>query len=77
MESGIIFASLLTSAKDGSELSASRPGLFNPGEIAPVPIYSCLGGPQSRSEQHGEENNLPHSVNRTPAFHPIARGYID
>jgi hypothetical protein len=45
----------LTSALDGGEWSASRPGRFTPRERAP--LDRRLGGPQSRSGCGGEEKN--------------------
>jgi hypothetical protein len=48
----------LTSALDGGEWSASRPGRFTPWETAPwYPLYRRLGGPQSRSGSSGQEKN--------------------
>jgi hypothetical protein len=46
----------LTSALDGNEWLASRPGRFTPGAISHrYPLDRRLGGPRSRS---GEEKNL-------------------
>jgi hypothetical protein len=48
--------SFLTSALDGGEWSASRPGRALPrGKDPRYPLYRRLGGPQSRSEHVGEE----------------------
>jgi hypothetical protein len=52
----------LTSALDGGERSASRPGRFTPRERPPPPPASYLsdrrmGGPQSRSGHGVEEKN--------------------
>jgi hypothetical protein len=47
--------SLLTSALEGGEWSASRPGRpLPPGKEPPrYPLYRRLGGPQSRSGRRG------------------------
>jgi hypothetical protein len=46
--------SFLTSALDGGEWSASRPGRANPrGKDRRYPMYRRLGGPQSRSGRRG------------------------
>jgi hypothetical protein len=45
----------LTSALFGGERSASRPRHFTPGKNSREPLDRVLGGPQSRSGQHGEE----------------------
>jgi hypothetical protein len=42
---------------DESEWSASRFGLFTPGEKPPVPLNGRQGGPQSRSGRGGKEKN--------------------
>jgi hypothetical protein len=56
--SGGIAPRNLTSALDGGEWSASRPGRFCTRERAPwYPLVRGLGGPQSRSERGGEEKN--------------------
>jgi hypothetical protein len=48
----------LTSALDGGEWSASRPGRFTPREMSPwYPLDRRLDGPQSRSGCGGEEKN--------------------
>jgi hypothetical protein len=48
----------LTSALDGGEWSASRPGRFTPRERAPwYPLDRRLGGLQSRSGRGGDEKN--------------------
>jgi hypothetical protein len=61
----------LTSALDGGEWSASRPGCFTPTERAPGTHWiRDLGEPQRRSERGSEENNsqppLRKSNPRTP-----------
>jgi hypothetical protein len=48
----------LTSALDGGEWSASRPGRFIPKGKSPwYPLDERLGGPQSGSGRGGEEKN--------------------
>jgi hypothetical protein len=48
----------LTSALDGGEWSASRPGRFTPQGMNPWYLLDrMLGGPQSRSGCGGEEKN--------------------
>jgi hypothetical protein len=48
----------LTSALDGGELSASRPGRFTSQGKSPwYPLDRRLGEPQSRSGRGGEEKN--------------------
>lgn len=50
----------LTSALDGGEWSAFRPGRFIPGERTPVPINRRLGGPQWLCGSfRAEEKHLP------------------
>jgi hypothetical protein len=49
----------LTSALDGGEWSASRPGRFTPQGKSPwYPWDRRLGGPQSRSERGDESQGL-------------------
>jgi hypothetical protein len=49
----------LTSALDGGEWSASRPGRFTPGgKSLRYPLERRLDGPQSWSERYGDERNL-------------------
>jgi hypothetical protein len=49
----------LISSPDGREWSASRPGRFlPPGKSSRYPLYSRLGGRQSRSGRSGEEKIL-------------------
>jgi hypothetical protein len=51
----------LTSALDGGEWSASRPGRFTPqGKITSYPLDRRVGGPQSRSGRGGKEKNFQH-----------------
>jgi hypothetical protein len=69
----------LTSALDGGEWSASRPGRFAPQGKSPwYPLDRRLGGPQSRAGRGGEEKNSrsppriepknPDSPARSPAL---------
>jgi hypothetical protein len=46
--------------------------LYPRGNRPRYPLYRRLGGPQSRSERHGEEKNLASAGNRTPAVQPVA-----
>jgi hypothetical protein len=48
----------LTSALDGYEWSASRPGHFTPREEPRVPWHRRLGEPQSRPGCGGEDKNF-------------------
>jgi hypothetical protein len=67
----------LTSAIDGGELSASRPGCFTPRERAPG-THSIGGwvGPQSRSGRGGEEKNSQLLSEIEPAIiQPVAQCY--
>jgi hypothetical protein len=50
---GGIASSFLTSAIDGGEYSASRPG-----KSLRYPLYGRLGGLQSGSERRGEDKNI-------------------
>jgi hypothetical protein len=56
----------LTSALVEGEWSASRPGRFTPEKSPRYPLYRRLGGPQSRSGQHGEVKILDSTGTRTP-----------
>jgi hypothetical protein len=57
--SGDIALRILTSALEGGERSASRPGLFTPRKRTPwYPLDKRLGGPQSQSGGGGEEENF-------------------
>jgi hypothetical protein len=64
--SGGMAPTFMTSALDGGQWSASRPGLFILGERAPVTHW--FGG---RLGPREEKNRVP-SWNRTPADPPIA-----
>jgi hypothetical protein len=76
--SGGIAPPFLTSALDGDEWSASRPGRFTlRGNCPRYPLDRRLGGPQSRSGHYGEEKNLTPAGNRTPVVQPIACRYTD
>jgi hypothetical protein len=56
----------LTSALDGGEWSASRPGRCTPGKRAPrYPFDRKLGGPQNRAGRHGEEKSPTPTGTRT------------
>jgi len=48
----------LTSALDGGEWSASRPGLFTPGKEPWYSLVRRLGGAQSCSQRGAEEKNF-------------------
>jgi hypothetical protein len=59
----------LTSAQDGSEWSASRPGRFTPR----YPLNRMLCGPQSRLDALARKNKiLAPARNRTPVVQPVA-----
>jgi hypothetical protein len=56
--SGGIAPRIVTSAIDGGEWSASRPGRFiSQGKSPWYPLDRMVGGPQSRSGRGGEEKN--------------------
>jgi hypothetical protein len=62
----------LTSALDGGECSASRPGRLYPRGKRPwYPLDRRLGGPQSRSGRGGEEKNSQLLLGLEPRNHPI------
>jgi hypothetical protein len=61
----VYFHIFLASALVGGEWSASPPGRFTPGKEPPVPLDRRLGGPQSQSEQRGEEIILDPTGTRT------------
>jgi hypothetical protein len=73
--SGGIAPTLLTSALDGGERSASLPGLFTSGESAPSIhwIGRRPGGPQSRSGRCEEKKNLSLPGIEPLAAQPVAR----
>jgi hypothetical protein len=63
----------LTSALDGGEWLASRPGRFDPGEMVRGTHWiGGWGGPQSRSESSGEvKSTFPAPTrNRSPVVQP-------
>jgi hypothetical protein len=64
----------LTSALAGGEWTASRTGLFTPGEKPRYPLARRLGGPQSRSGRRGEEKILEKffTFRETPNFIPCS-----
>jgi hypothetical protein len=65
----------LTSAIDGGEWSALRPGRFTPRKESLVPK---LDGPQSRSGRGGEKKNSQPPPGIEPPFvQPIAQRYTD
>jgi hypothetical protein len=67
----------LTSALDGGEWSASRPGRFIPSERAPwYQLDRRLGGPQSPSGRGGGEKNAqPLPELKPPIIQPVAQHY--
>jgi hypothetical protein len=70
--------SFTTSALDEGEWSASRPGRDLPPAKRPrYPLYSRLGGPQSRSGHRLEEKSSVPAGDRTPIFQSVARHYTD
>jgi hypothetical protein len=60
----------LTSALDGSEWSASRPGRFPPRENPRYLLDRGLGGPQSQSGHGGEGKNSQPLPGLKPPNHP-------
>jgi hypothetical protein len=56
--SGGIAPSFLTSALDGDEWAASRPGRFIRGENPRHPLYRRLGGTKSQYGRCGVKKNL-------------------
>jgi hypothetical protein len=60
----------LTSALDGGEWSASRPGRFTQGKRPWYPLDRRLGGPQSRPESGGKEKNSQPQPELEPPDHP-------
>jgi hypothetical protein len=67
----------LTSALDGGERPASRPGRFTPPRKCPwYPLDRRLSGPQSRSGCGGEEkNSQPLPALEPPIIEPVAQHY--
>jgi hypothetical protein len=55
------------------------PAALPPGKSPPYPLYRRLGGPQSRSGQHGEVKILYPTGTRTPTsvVQPVASRYTD
>jgi hypothetical protein len=74
--SGGIAHAFLTSALDGGEWSASRPGRFTHWERAPNLLERRLGGRQSRSGCGSEEkNSQPLPRLEPPIIQPVAQRY--
>jgi hypothetical protein len=70
--SGGIAPPHLTSALDGGEWSASRPGRFNSGEITPrYPLDRRLGGLVGLDAVE-KKKVFPSAAIRTPAVQPVA-----
>jgi hypothetical protein len=67
----------LSSALDGGEWSALRPGRFTPREMAPCfPLNRRVGGPQSRSGRGGvKKNSQPLPGLETPIIQIVAQRY--
>jgi hypothetical protein len=58
--SGDIALTILSSAQDGDEWSASRPSCFTPGETAPGTHWiGCCIGPRAGVDAVGIENLFP------------------
>jgi hypothetical protein len=67
--------SFLTTALEGSEGAASRPGRFLPTGKTRYPLYRRLGGPESRSGQVWKISPPPGFDTRT--VQPVASRYTD
>jgi hypothetical protein len=77
MGNGGIAPSFLTSALDGGEWLASRPGRFSPGEIDPGAHW--IGdwvGPRAGLKAV-KRKTLVSAGNLTPAVQPVVRHYTD
>jgi hypothetical protein len=75
--SGDIAPPFMSSALDGGECSASRPGRFIPRERASGTDWTGgWVGPQSQVGRC-EEKNLANLGNRIPAVRPVVRRYTD
>jgi hypothetical protein len=72
---GIALICFYTSALEGSEGSASRPGRFLPPGKTQYPLYRRLSGPQSRYGQVRKISPLPEFDPRT--VQPVASRYTD
>jgi hypothetical protein len=76
-ERGGIAPTFLTLALDGDEWSASRPGLFTSGEIAPDTNWiGSWVGPRVVLDIEEEKNHTP-GGNLTQAVQLVARRYTD
>jgi len=67
--------SFMTTALEGGEGLASRPGSFLPPGKNRYPFFMRLGGPQGRSEQVRKTSPPPGFDPRT--VHPVASRYTD
>ena len=61
----------MTTALEGGEFSAARPGRTLPPGKTRYPFYRRLGGPQGRFRQ--VRKNLVHTGIRSRTFHPVAQ----
>jgi hypothetical protein len=76
--SGGIAPPFLTSALDGGEWSASRPGRYIPGKKPLVSIeYEAGWAPVLVLTLWSREKSIAPAVNRTPVFQPEVRRYTD
>jgi hypothetical protein len=73
------FCSFLTSAPEGGEWSASRPGrALPPGKEPPVPTVQEAGwAPEPVWTQRLEEKSSASVGDRTPTVQPVIRHYTD
>jgi hypothetical protein len=68
----------LTSALDGGEWSASRPGRLTPGKIAPcIHWRGGWAGPRACRDAMEKRKILSLPGVELPTFHPVARRYTD
>jgi hypothetical protein len=75
--SGGIAPPVSTSALDGREWSAQRPGRYTPGKYRRYPLDMRLGAPQSRTGRYAEDGNLVLTKNQTPSLQILFRHYAD
>jgi hypothetical protein len=70
---GGIAPPFLTSALDGGEWSASRPGRFTPGKQSPPPylLGRRLSGPQGRFARWGEKNLQLPGIDPGPSLYQL------